>query len=398
MPNSSDHFYHNLRGFEEFSDVSDLSYYSPLPDDWSIVVADIRGSTKAIEEGRYKEVNMVGAACITAVINALPEFDMPYVFGGDGATLAVPSSATSQVKHVLGSARHLSERQFRLDLRAGIVPVGDIRAAGADVLVAKFLLSRGNAMAMFAGGGVQLTDSLIKADDSTEQYLIPYPDSDTRPDLEGLSCRWEPLKSCRGTMMSMLIYATADSEGEKAEIYREVIQGVANILNADPKDSSPVSADNMVFKWPSPGIRNEFKLFAGMRNRARKWFWLYFTSFVQLILERFDLSAGGYNAPVYRAELRANSDFRRFDDMLRMILDCPVELADTIEAFFEDLHRRGKICFGTHRSDYALMTCLVFSLAKGEHIHFVDGSDGGFAMASVPLKAQIQAAATPVHS
>jgi hypothetical protein len=392
MPDTSDNFYQNLREFDEFRDVTDRSHYRPIPDDWCIVLADIKGSTKAIEEGRYKDVNMIGAACISAVINAVPECNIPYVFGGDGATLAVPSSATASVKRALGTARRLSQNQFNLDLRVGIVPVGDVRDAGADVLVAKFRLSPGNSMAMFAGGGVQLVDALIKADEGNDQYQIPFPESDAPPDLEGLSCRWEPLKSCRGTMISMLVYATERTDIDKVATYREVIDGVAEILKADPQVASPVSADNMIFKWPSQGIRNESKLFAGSENHIRKWFWLYCTSFIQFILEKFDLSAGGYDAPAYRAELRANSDFRRFDDILRMILDCPVEAADAIEAFFMDLNTQGRIAFGTHRSDHALMTCLVFSLTKGEHVHFVDGSDGGFAMAAVQLKAQILAA------
>ena len=247
-------------------------------------------------------------------------------------------------------------------------------------------------MAMFAGGGVQLVDALIKADEGNDQYQIPFPESDALPNLEGLSCRWEPLKSCRGTMISMLVYATERTDIDKVATYREVIDGVAEILKADPQVASPVSVDNMIFKWPSQGIRNESKLFAGSENHIRKWFWLYCTSFIQFILEKFDLSAGGYDAPAYRAEVRANSDFRRFDDILRMILDCPVEAADAIEAFFMDLNTQGRIAFGTHRSDHALMTCLVFSLTKGEHVHFVDGSDGGFAMAAVQLKAQILAA------
>ena len=52
MPDISDDFYQNLRGFDDFPSVTDLSLYSPLPDDWCIVVADIKGSTKAIGEGR----------------------------------------------------------------------------------------------------------------------------------------------------------------------------------------------------------------------------------------------------------------------------------------------------------------------------------------------------------
>ena len=48
---------------------------------------------------------------------------------------------------------------------------------------------------------------------------------------------------------------------------------------------------------------------------------------------------------------------------------------------------RGQLRFGLHRSASALMTCLVFDLHQGEHLHFVDGSDGGFTAAATRLKA-----------
>jgi len=39
------------------------------------------------------------------------------------------------------------------------------------------------------------------------------------------------------------------------------------------------------------------------------------------------------------------------------------------------------------------MTCLVFSLEQSRHVHFIDGADGGYALAAVQLKAQLQALA-----
>lgn len=80
--------------------------------------------------------------------------------------------------------------------------------------------------------------------------------------------------------------------------------------------------------------------------------------------------------------------------MLRMILDCLNENTKAIEELFMNLHAQGKIAFGIqiHHSAQVLMTYLVFSLAKGEHVHFVDGSDGGFTMAALQLNAQLQAA------
>ncbi len=244
MPKNSNDYYKNLKGFNKFSDVTDISFYRPLPDDWCVVLADITGSTKAINEGRYKDVNMMGAACITSIINALPGRSIPYVFGGDGATLAVPVSDLAVVKHVLDATRRLTQNRFSLDLRAGIVPIGDIRDSGADVLVAKFDLSPGNSMAMLTGGGVQLVDTMIKTAEGIARYQVPFLESDEPPDLEGLSCRWEQLKSCRGTMMSMLIYATGKTHTENLVIYREVLEGVKKIFKSDPKAASPVSAEN----------------------------------------------------------------------------------------------------------------------------------------------------------
>src|SRR6266576_6412050 len=88
-PNGSDTFYGGIPVFRGFGRLMDPALYSPLPNDWSIGVADIVESTKAIAEARYKAVNMAGASVIAAVTNALAGREFPFVFGGDGARFAV---------------------------------------------------------------------------------------------------------------------------------------------------------------------------------------------------------------------------------------------------------------------------------------------------------------------
>src|SRR5690242_19580384 len=82
-------FYRNAPTFRDFRDVADESSFIALPDNWLVGVADVEQSTKAIQEKRYKAVNMAGAAVIAAVANALDGRDFPFVFGGDGASFAV---------------------------------------------------------------------------------------------------------------------------------------------------------------------------------------------------------------------------------------------------------------------------------------------------------------------
>ena len=83
-------FYAALEPFTEFADVADPARYVAAPDDWIVVLGDIKGSTEAARAGRYKEVNLVGAACITATLNVTGDLDLPYAFGGDGATVLIP--------------------------------------------------------------------------------------------------------------------------------------------------------------------------------------------------------------------------------------------------------------------------------------------------------------------
>ncbi len=198
-------FYFDLKPFTEFSRVAELDNYSVAPDDWSVIIADVSGSTLAIEAGRYKQVNLIGAACINAVLNVTERGRIPYVFGGDGATLLVPPQDLERCQKVLLGVRQLAENRFNLSLRVGVIPVAAIHNDGRfRVLVGKYQLSPRNLLATFTGGGIDLAETWIKSDPAF--LLEQQPDNDA-PDLSGLSCRWEPLTSRSGVMLSLLMRA-----------------------------------------------------------------------------------------------------------------------------------------------------------------------------------------------
>jgi hypothetical protein len=115
-------------------------------------------------------------------------------------------------------------------------------------------------------------------------------------------------------------------------------------------------------------------------------------SFFQWVANRYDLTIGPLNAKRYRTELSLNADYRRFDDTLRLVVDSTEAQAADITAFLDEQHAAGRCAYGVHQSDEALMTCLVFSLEASDHLHFIDGADGGFALAARQLKSQLAAA------
>jgi len=69
-----------------------------------------------------------------------------------------------------------------------------------------------------------------------------------------------------------------------------------------------------------------------------------------------------------------------------MTLDCSPALADRLEALLTEAQLKGIAHHGLHRQDAALMTCFVPSATRSDHIHFVDGAMGGYAMAARALK------------
>ncbi len=332
---------------------------------------------------------MVGASCITAVINTLGDIDIPFVFGGDGATILVPEHARTKVVTALAGVRLLALKEFKIQLRIGFVPVRQVLEAGRNVLVAKFEISTGNTLAMFSGGGTELADKLIKADVHCHKFAVSDNHISEPPDLTGLSCRWQPLKSAKGQMICLLIQALDARTHRRHRILSEVLSCISEILDNNISSSNPVTEPALRFDWPPDGLKMEAVLTKGRQSFFRRYLFLLYQSFIQLILERFDLSAGGYNAVEYRKELRSNADYRRFDDALRLVLDCSEAQTEMIADMLEKRHEIKEIAYGIHVTDQAQMTCLVLSLEHKAHIHFIDGSDGGFWAAAVAYKNQL---------
>src|SRR5665647_1858462 len=162
MMGGSDKFYSGIPVFRGFASLMDPAMYSPLPDDWTIGVADIVESTKAIAEARYKAVNMAGAAVIAAVTNALDGREFPFVFGGDGASFAVSPDDLDRARDALAATAIWVKDDLNLVMRVALVPVAAVRAQGLDVRVARFGPSPNLSYAMFSGGGLGWAEAAMK--------------------------------------------------------------------------------------------------------------------------------------------------------------------------------------------------------------------------------------------
>src|ERR1700732_4714433 len=158
----SEIFYRGIPVFRGFARLMDPALYSPLPDDWTVGVADIVESTKAIAQARYKTVNMAGAAVIAAVTNALEGREFPFVFGGDGASFAIAPDDLERTRQTLAAPAAWVKEDLDLEMRVALIPIAAIRAQGLDVRVARFGPSPNLSYAMFSGGGLGWAEAAMK--------------------------------------------------------------------------------------------------------------------------------------------------------------------------------------------------------------------------------------------
>jgi hypothetical protein len=375
----SDSFYGSIPVFRGFSSLMDPALYSPLPDDWTVGVADIVESTKAIAQARYKAVNMAGAAVIAAVTNALEGREFPFVFGGDGASFAVAPGDLDRARNALAATASWVKDDLDLLMRIALVPVAAIRAQGFDVRLARFGPSPNLSYAMFSGGGLGWAEAAMKRG----EFKVEATPSGTQPDLTGLSCRFEEIPSARGLILSVLVVPAL---GADASAFRKVIEDIIALVERSPDAGRPVPPDGPPLKWPPAGVEFEARAARGGPLFKRLAWVLAHTLFVYLVM-RFGISIGGFVPKTYVQQVVENSDFRKYDDGLRMILDCTPELESALTQRLIAAASAGIARYGLHRQDAAMMTCFTPSALRSDHVHFIDGARGGYAFAATALKA-----------
>jgi hypothetical protein len=95
----------------------------------------------------------------------------------------------------------------------------------------------------------------------------------------------------------------------------------------------------------------------------------------------------GFDARQHTADVALNADFRKYEDGLKLTVDVSSDVGDRLEAVLVQAAQAGVCRFGLHRQDEALVTCIVPSHTDRNHMHFVDGAAGGYALAASMLKA-----------
>jgi hypothetical protein len=383
---STENFYAALPVITDFEAVTRAESFGVLPADWHVAFCDVRNSTAAVAAGKYRNVNSIGAAAITAVINAADGVDIPFSFEGDGAVLCVPPRLLGATRAALAKTREVARDAFGLDLRIATVPVAEI-PQGFSVRVARYRVSENYVQAVFSGGGITCIDAIVKDPATAERYLIAPGSVEPRGSFDGFECRWQDIPSRHGETVSLMVLALHHEPERAAGVYREAIGKVREIYG-DEEACHPVSLPQLAMTLDGSLLDDE----AGIRTAAAgpwlRWRWKMHVRLmvcVGWLLMRFGIRAQHTDWGRYRPDLARNSDVRKFSDIYRQILSGTTAQRLALDAWLQERFKRRQLLYGLHVADRAHMTCLVFDYS-GRHLHFIDGADGGLFLAAKAFK------------
>ena len=153
-----------------------------------------------------------------------------------------------------------------------------------------------------------------------------------------------------------------------------------------PRGGSPMPEAGPTGRWPPEGLEFEARATRGERSLAARRAGLYVWTFVSWLILTLGINVGSFNARHYREFTSLNTDYRKFQDGLRVT----VSLGDTelkrLTEFLESERVAKNLRYGFSVQDSAILTCYVPSVTSDSHFHFLDGAGGGYAQAAENMK------------
>lgn len=350
--------------------------FKEVPADWTVVLTDIKSSTQAVLDGQHQNINLIATGSIVTVLNIAfgKNITVPFFFGGDGATFIIPPSIIDKIMQALSLYKANTLSNFGLELRTGAVSVEEIYAQGHQLQLARFSHSAVFSIPILLGNGLSYAEQLIKG---ASCLLSGYPPQEEELDLTGMQCRWDKIAPPADQDEVVTLLVVARNNAHQADTFRKVMDKIEQ-LYGPLQQRQPISVAKLKLKTSFGNLGNEMRARLG----KIKWLELIHTWLINLYGYLYFSTASG---KTYLKTLVEMSDTLVIDGRINTVISGKEEQRLGLQAFLDQLEKTGELIYGLHVSTASVMSCYVRDLKDG-HIHFVDGSEGGYTFAARMLK------------
>lgn len=361
--------------------LAEESLFHKVPDNWHVIITDIKGSTIAVQSGLQQVVNLIATGSIIAALNIGKEkgISVPFFFGGDGATLLVPPSILDITMQALTEHSINASNNYNLDLRVGQVSVRAVYQNNQTIQIAKVCLGQSFAIPIVLGNGLKYAEKLIKANESN----IPNPtNGEAILNLEGMECRWDQVKPPASSHEIVCLLVEVMDASRHSELFKKTLDIIDQIYGSEA-ERNPISISKLKLKATPERIIKE------MRTKLGKFKWAYLIKYFLLTYFGFIYFRFNQAGKTYLQKLVELSDTLVIDGRINTVITGSAQNRHLLTKALEELESTGAIYFGIYACKESVISCYVRN-RDDQHIHFVDGEQGGYTQAAKMLKRKIK--------
>ena len=379
-------FYRKLKTLKlPVTEVFQPAYFTDVPNDWHIIIADVKNSSAAVSEGKHNDVNLVAAGSLIAALNTARRhnIEIPFFFGGDGGTIMVPAEILADVIGGLNAHNLNSMKNFQLQMHVGSIRVSDVVDKGHSLKIAKVQFGKGFNKAIVLGGGLKFAEGFIKQGSPDIQA-----DDTAELNLTGLECRWDKVKppSEENEIVCYLIEAVMPEQ--QTNVYRDVLKTIDDIYGSI-EIRNPLSEDRLKLLISFDKLKKE------MMAKYNKFRINYITkalvnTFIGRLYFKYNWKINNLRGKEYLNQVITNADTLTIDGRINTIITGKMDKRIRLVEYLSAQQKERKLIFGHHISKESVMTCYIEN-RNAKHIHFVDGSEGGYTEAAKEFKRQYAA-------
>jgi len=359
--------------------ISQIDLFKAVPNDWYVVVADVQDSTLAVANGFHNEVNLAATGSIIAVLNAIKNqpktYKIAYFFGGDGATFLVPPELIGRVSSIIEDYRtHVSKNLF-LNLRIGQIKISDIIVTGHTITIAKHRLTEYLTIPIILGTGLKYAEQVIKDSfvlEKSNKTLV------TPVNLMGMECRWDEIKPSADVNKIVCLLISCDDDETQTAVYSDVLLKIQEIFGS-MDERQPISRTKLKLDASVSKLRKEMSARIGkfkLGYLLKNWF---YTNLGSIYFKYFE------EGKLYLDRISLLSDTLMIDGTINTVLEGSTSKIEALQEYLDAVEHEGKLSYGIHVTYASVMSCYVQD-RKDKHIHFVDGTEGGYTSAALMLK------------
>ena len=362
--------------------MSSIYNFRNVPEDWYIIVVDIKGSTQATKYHLEQSIKLYAAICISAITkdikSAEPKLDLPFFFGGDGITVLAPKTYQLRITLVLENIRAKIFKANYLHLRVGAIQILNLnKKTEARLKICKLVLNEGLQIPVAIGNTLWKAETAVKnewVNDVIEPRQIMHVDYSGSANI-GLTI---PTHHANMHFLCFMAYPANDLEG--LETLRKVSLKMDSIFG---KYKARLPLGHVDFKKTDLNIK-DWKPIVMKHTNTRYQKLVLSIPFINTLFLR--------NTTVFDSCINTIVENTYGLMVDGGINDCICATSQQIQTFLDVLHeleKNNEILFGYHISNAAKINCSCTTRSLQINYH-IDGSGSSFSKAAQMLKLKKQ--------